>query len=190
MTGRNAASGAEASAGATQLVHITTTPIRWGDMDAMGHVNNTVYFRYMEQARIDWLSDLGCAPNPEGEGPVIINAHCTFLRQLTYPGDIEIRTFVGPQGRSSFETRHEIRRVDDPGRGAAAGPAKVVWVNFAQQKSLPLSADLRERLKAPSPQAAAVLAGGGAVSAASTTPGFASIPASGPAAGPGNPPGP
>ena len=36
-------------------VHTTTVPIRWGDMDAQGHVNNTVYFRYMEQARVEWF---------------------------------------------------------------------------------------------------------------------------------------
>ena len=38
-----------------KLVHVERIPIRWGDMDAMGHVNNTVYFRYMEQARIGWF---------------------------------------------------------------------------------------------------------------------------------------
>ena len=42
-----------------RLLHTVTTPIRWGDMDAMGHVNNTVYFRYMEQARIEWLESFG-----------------------------------------------------------------------------------------------------------------------------------
>jgi acyl-CoA thioester hydrolase len=147
MSTLNSVPGAEASAAATELVHVMTMPIRWGDMDAMGHVNNAVYFRYLEQARIDWLSAIGCAPNPDGEGPVIINAHCTFLRQLTYPGDIEIRTFVGPQGNSSFETRHEIRRVDTPEVLAAEGGAKVVWVNFAQQKSMPLTDELRERLR-------------------------------------------
>ena len=36
-------------------------PIRWGDMDAFGHVNNTVYFRYMEQVRISWFEQLGIA---------------------------------------------------------------------------------------------------------------------------------
>jgi acyl-CoA thioester hydrolase len=45
-------------------------PIRWGDMDAFGHVNNTVYFRYMEQARISWFEQLGIAGgNGEGQGP-------------------------------------------------------------------------------------------------------------------------
>jgi acyl-CoA thioester hydrolase len=92
-----------------KLVHTMRMPIRWGDMDAMGHVNNTVYFRYIEQARISWFDDIACAPDPAGEGPVIISAHCTFLKQLKYPGDIEVRTLVGPPGRSSFEMVHEIR---------------------------------------------------------------------------------
>ena len=71
-----------------KLVHRMTIPIRWGDMDAMGHVNNTVYFRYLETIRIDWLQGIGCAPDPLGEGPVIVNAFCTFHKQLEYPGDV------------------------------------------------------------------------------------------------------
>ena len=42
-----------------QFVHSMRIPIRWGDMDAMGHVNNTVYFRYIESARIAWLEQAG-----------------------------------------------------------------------------------------------------------------------------------
>ena len=41
-----------------KLIHITKMPIRWGDMDAYGHVNNTIYFRYMEQARVEWIEDM------------------------------------------------------------------------------------------------------------------------------------
>ncbi|MDB5909191.1 MAG: acyl-CoA thioesterase [Massilia sp.] len=47
-----------------KLVGAMPMPIRWGDMDAMGHVNNTVYFRYFEQARISWFDEIGCAPDP------------------------------------------------------------------------------------------------------------------------------
>ena len=113
-------------------------PIRWGDMDAMGHVNNTVYFRYMEQARIEWFTEAGCAPDPMGEGPVIINARCTFIRQLKYPGEIEVATYVGGPGRSSFEMYHEIRRTDQKDVLSAEGGAKVVWVDFPLEKSAPL----------------------------------------------------
>lgn len=131
------------------LVHRMHMPIRWGDMDAMGHVNNTVYFRYLEQARIAWFEALGCPPDPVGTGPVIINAHCTFLKQLRYPGDIEITTHVGDFGRSSFQTLHQIRRVDSPEVLAAEGGSKVVWVDQRVEKSSPLPPEMRERLLKP-----------------------------------------
>ena len=134
-----------------KLVHTMRMPIRWGDMDAMGHVNNTVYFRYIEQARISWLDEIACAPNPEGEGPVIVNAHCTFIKQLKYPGEIEITTLVGPPGRSSFEMYHEIRLVGQDGQAGALhseGGAKIVWVNFPTEKSAPLPDGLRQLLPA------------------------------------------
>lgn len=124
-------------------------PIRWGDMDAMGHVNNTVYFRYLESARIQWFTEIGYEPDPAADGPVIINAHCTFIKQLKYPGDIEVSTFVGEPGRSSFETYHEIRRADQPEVLSAEGGAKVVWVNFPQEKSMPLPDGIRALLADP-----------------------------------------
>ena len=126
---------------AGRLVHTMRIPIRWGDMDAMGHVNNTVYFRYFETARIAWFDEAGCAPDPGGEGPVIVNADCTFKKQLKYPGEIEVLTLVGPPGRSSFQMWHQIRLVGDDGAAGALhaeGGAKVVWVNFPAEKSVQL----------------------------------------------------
>jgi acyl-CoA thioester hydrolase len=135
-----------------KLVHTMRMPIRWGDMDAMGHVNNTVYFRYIEQARISWFDSIDCAPDPAGEGPVIVNAHCSFIKQLKYPGEIEVATLVGAPGRSSFEMTHQIRLLDAqgaPGVLHAEGGAKVVWVNFPTEKSTPLPDKIRSLLQAP-----------------------------------------
>lgn len=53
-----------------KLVFETRFPVRWGDMDAMGHVNNTVYFRYLETARIDWMVSVGCNPDPDRKSVV------------------------------------------------------------------------------------------------------------------------
>ncbi len=134
-----------------RLVHTMTMPIRWGDMDAMGHVNNTVYFRYIETARIAWLEQVGALPDPTSEGPVIVNAHCSFLKQLTYPGEIEVSTWVGPPGRSSFEVTHEIRLLGPDGQAGALhaeGGARVVWVEFRAEKSKPLPERLRALLPA------------------------------------------
>jgi len=134
-----------------QLVHTMRMPIRWGDMDAMGHVNNTNYFRYIESARIAWLEQVGGLANPAGEGPVIVSASMNFMKQLTYPADIEVRTFVTPPGRSSVEVSHQIRLVGADGEAGevhAEGMAKVVWVDFKIGKSAPLPASLRAALPA------------------------------------------
>ncbi|HYD63779.1 MAG TPA: thioesterase family protein [Noviherbaspirillum sp.] len=136
-----------------RLVHTTRMAIRWGDMDAMGHVNNTVYFRYLEQARIEWFTEAGCEPDPNGEGPVIINARCTFIKQLKYPGGIEVSTYVGAPGRSSFEMYHEIRRIDQPDVLCSEGGAKVVWVDFPSEKSAPLPERIRVLLPETEPAA-------------------------------------
>ncbi|GAB1367995.1 thioesterase family protein [Azonexus hydrophilus] len=125
-------------------VHTTLIPIRWGDMDAYGHVNNTVYFRYMEQARVEWIEAMRIPVRPGGDGPVIINAACTFLRPLTYPGTVEVRTLIGALGRSSCETFVEMR-ID--GELYAEGSAKVVWMNTLSGKSVPLPDDVRALLE-------------------------------------------
>lgn len=134
-----------------KLVHTMRMPIRWGDMDAMGHVNNTNYFRYIESARIAWLEQVGGLPDARGEGPVIVNASMNFLKQLTYPAEIEVTTFVSPPGRSSVEVSHEIRLVNAQGEAGelhAEGMAKVVWVDFKLGKSAPLPGVLRAELPA------------------------------------------
>ena len=119
-------------------------PIRWGDMDAMGHVNNTLYFRYMEIVRIEWLHKVGGTPDPGGDGPVIVNAFCNFIRQLEYPGDVLAKHYVAQAGRTSFETYITLERTDAPGVIYASGGAKTVWVNFPRQKSVPLPDRLRQ----------------------------------------------
>lgn len=127
------------------LIHTTQIPIRWGDMDAYGHVNNTIYFRYMEQARCEWLEAMDIGVGVGDSGPVIVNASCTFLIPLTYPGTVEVRTFVGEPGRSSIPTYVEMRVVGDE-RIYAEGAAKVVWMDTRSGKSVPLPDRVRASL--------------------------------------------
>ena len=62
-----------------KLVFEMTMPIRWGDMDSMGHVNNATYFRYLETARIDWLHTINAVPDPKKEGIVTSTPFATFI---------------------------------------------------------------------------------------------------------------
>ena len=131
---------------AKKFVHETTIPIRWGDMDAMGHVNNTVYFRYFEIARLDWIYKVCGGWQGSTQGPVIVNAFCNFLRQLEFPGDVRARFYVTNPGRSSFDTYLTIERTDQPGVVWAEGGAKMVWTDYATRKSVPLPEALRAQI--------------------------------------------
>ncbi len=129
-----------------KLTYEMVIPIRWGDMDAMGHVNNTIYFRYLEIVRIEWMQSLGVALDPNGDGFVIVNAFCNFIRQLEYPGDILARHYVANPGRASFDTFITLERTDEPGVLYATGGATTVWVDFPAKKSLPLPDKVRALL--------------------------------------------
>jgi len=119
------------------LVHTSIQPIRWGDMDEMGHVNNTVYFRFMEQARIEWFYAVGARGGYQASasGPVIVNASCTFEIPLVYPGAVEVRMYLGGLGRTSVGSYYELHM---DGRRHAEGAAKIVWIDLATRRPTPL----------------------------------------------------
>ena len=103
----------------------------------LGHVNNTVYFRYMEQARIEWLAAVstGGSGFHQGHGPVIVNANCEFMIPLVYPGTVEVRMFLGDLGRTSMGSYYEIFM---GGRIYATGAARLVWIDLATGRPIPL----------------------------------------------------
>ncbi len=121
-----------------QLMFQMVIPMRWGDMDAMGHVNNATYFRYLETIRIDWLHSIGAVPQPNGHGPVIVNAFCNFYKQLEYPGDVLIKMYASDPGRTTFKTWGTMERADQPGVIYAAGGATTIWVDFPNQNAVDL----------------------------------------------------
>ena len=127
------------------LVQTSLIPIRWGDMDAYQHVNNTVYFRYMEQVRVEYLERLGYSIAPLGIAPVIVNTSCTFLLPLAYPGLVEVKMFCGVPGQSSVPTRYEVRIQGDDTL-YALGEAKIVWIDMAAGQSVPVPDALRSQL--------------------------------------------
>lgn len=134
-----------------RCVHEMHIPVRWGDMDALGHVNNTVYFRFMESLRIDWLHALG-AWGGAGEadarqGPVIVNVFCNFLQQVEFPATLIGRQYLGAIGRSSVDTYARFVRSDAPEVVVAEGGATVVWSDYAARRAIGLPDGLRARLQ-------------------------------------------
>lgn len=129
-----------------KLIYTTRIPVRWGDMDFYGHVNNTVYFRYFEQARVEWIENAGFGVDPGCEsGPVVINASCTFLLPVNYPATVVVKLYVGKPGRSSVMTWYELF-VEGEDALYAEGASKVVWMDMRTGKSVPIPDGLRARL--------------------------------------------
>jgi acyl-CoA thioester hydrolase len=119
-------------------IYRTTVPLRWGDMDQIGHVNNTVYFRCFEQARVEWIDQY---PEHLDDNPayvVIVHTECSFLKELKAPGSVEIQVLAGELGRSSLMQHYEMRRTDRPHELVAKGSAKMVWVSPETGRSTPI----------------------------------------------------
>lgn len=131
-------------------IPLLTTPIkvRWGDMDALGHVNNTCYFRYCEQVRMEWFASLELEASSDPSSQiVIINAFCEFLVPVVYPCTIAVDMSASLPGRSSFMSHYVIRDAV-ANTVFCNGTAKIVWVNEQGNKSVPLPDTVRTLLEA------------------------------------------
>jgi acyl-CoA thioester hydrolase len=112
-------------------------PMRWGDMDAMGHINNTLYFRYFEQARISWFEAVGLSTDGRGCGPILAHVSCDFVRPLKYPGDILVDQVITRVGNSSVAMDLSIVRADAPTDLYARGKSVIVWMDYAAGRAIP-----------------------------------------------------
>lgn len=125
------------------LVSTLSMSLRWGDMDAYGHANNTVYFRFFEEARITWLTSLSLGKDGDPDGPIIIKTSATFLKELSHPATVEVRTYADKAGNTSLDTYHTLTDAES-GDLYAEGYAKIVWFDRKAHKSTRLPDRLRE----------------------------------------------
>lgn len=114
-----------------------TLPVQWGDMDAFGHVNNTVPIRWFESARIAYLdaAGLGSMMSNEGIGPILASITCNYRKQIKYPDSIHIGARIGSFGRSSFVMEHAV--VSHAGGWICADGSSVI-VAFDYQAQRPV----------------------------------------------------
>jgi acyl-CoA thioester hydrolase len=128
--------------------HWITVPVRWGDMDAFGHVNNARYFTYCESARISYFQavGLGAQTTTPDHGPSVVTATCNFRRQVHYPATLEVGVRALKIGRTSFPLEYGIF-LEGTGDLVADGSSVVVWVDYGAGKSTPLPESLKARIR-------------------------------------------
>jgi acyl-CoA thioester hydrolase len=126
-------------------VHTARLVVRWGDMDALRHVNNAAYFTYFEQARVEALAALGVALGADAAF-VIASTAIVYRRPVTYPATVLVHVSAGPPGGSSFPTFYELTVEGDPAVCATA-EATLVQVDAATGRPTRLSDPVRQALE-------------------------------------------
>jgi acyl-CoA thioester hydrolase len=131
-----------------QFRYWKTIEVRWGDMDAQGHVNNTVYFTYCESVRIELLRKIGFKGRPAGlaEGPALVHASCDFKRQVVYPATLDVGLRVERIGQRSFEMIYGIF-LHGTDQLVAAARSVNAWADYAKNLAVPLPDEIRDALQ-------------------------------------------
>lgn len=126
---------------------IVDFPIAWGEMDARKHVNNVIYFRYIENARIAYWDRVEAWQLMEktGVGTVLASAHCTYRRSLTYPDTVSVGAKVTRVESDRFTMVYQVvsHRI---GKIAAEGKAVLVAFDFLQNRKTLVPDELRKNI--------------------------------------------
>lgn len=127
-------------------VHVQI-PVAWGDMDAFQHVNNVMYFRYFETARVAYINQVGFMEMRErtGIGPILASTQCRYRIPLTYPDTIT----VGIRVSEIKEDRFAMKLVVVSGqfrKSAAEGTDMIVCFDYRAGKKTPLPGEIRQRI--------------------------------------------
>jgi acyl-CoA thioester hydrolase len=117
----------------------------WGDMDAFSHVNNTVYFRYFEDARMAFFEKTGAIEHMEASniGPILASTQCQFRAPLNYPDRILIGARIKDMSDKRFMMEYAVFS-EELGTIAAKGDSLIVYYDYSQAKSCDIPAKIRD----------------------------------------------
>ena len=124
--------------------------VRWGDLDAMGHVNNVVYFQYLESARIGFAEAIGWGMRTGSggrQGPGVVSQTYHYRRQVFYPAELEVGVRCKEVRGRSFVLEYGVfRKGTDELVGD--GSSVVVWLDYDGGRALEIPPELRRSLTA------------------------------------------
>jgi acyl-CoA thioester hydrolase len=115
-----------------------TVPVAWGEMDALGHVNNIVYFRYFETARMRYLERAGLIDLMKeiGIGPILAKTSCTYRAPVHYPDTLSVGTRVSTIGNTHFNMDYLV--VSERLGAVATGDSIVVTFDYRANAKAPV----------------------------------------------------
>jgi acyl-CoA thioester hydrolase len=125
----------------------TEIPVLWGDQDLFAHVNNVVYFKWCETARVEYLKRIDLtAEGARGTGPIVASIKCDYRAPVNYPDTVLIGTRVTRIGNSSFRMEHRVVSVALETVVAEVDSTMVVY-DYEEGKPVPMPATVRARIE-------------------------------------------
>jgi len=119
--------------------------VRFRDCDAMGHVNNAVFFTYLEQCRLTFWKQITGSASPLAR-VIVARAECDYRAPAYFGDQLEVRLTVGEVGRSSFVLLYDVVKASSDQR-LAEGRTVMVTYDYAAARSVPIPAPTRELLE-------------------------------------------
>jgi len=122
--------------------------IRWRDLDAFNHVNNSNFLTFLEEARLQWLKRVPGTWFDETMMPVLVASHINYRRPIEWPADIVVELGCERIGTSSMTVGHRIVDAHDAEGVYSDGDVVLVWMNPATGKPVPLPQAIRDAIEA------------------------------------------
>ncbi len=128
---------------------VVELPVAWGEMDALRHVNNIVYFRYFESARMAYFTQLGIWDymNETGVGPILASTACKFKLPLTYPDTVSVGARITDIEADRFNMLYVVVS-HGHARVAADGEGLIVSYDYRALRKAPLPGEIKRRIEA------------------------------------------
>jgi acyl-CoA thioester hydrolase len=124
-----------------------TVPVRFADLDALGHVNHTAYLTYFEEARCAYYFQLVGAASVDRLGFVVAEACCRYRAPAFYPARIQVGVRISEIGAKSFRMEYEARD-ESSGTLHAEGHTIGVAYDYDRRVSVPVPDEVREAAEA------------------------------------------
>lgn len=110
--------------------------VHWGDMDALGHVNTTVYLRYLEDARLAWFMEMQVPWEGPDFAPSVVNINCNFRREIRFPAIIHVQLEATLASEKRVVHCYRITDRDHTETLYADAEATIVWIDPATRRSI------------------------------------------------------
>ena len=137
------------TANAAPFPLVTTIDVQWGEMDALGHVNNARYFTWLESARIALFQRIGVATSGALTiGPILATTTCDFARPVVFPARVEVGVRVAKVGETSIVMDYEIRDAATPSIVYARASSVAVLIDYRSMQKVRVPEDVREAITA------------------------------------------